>query len=74
MKKVKTFDSIYFRGKSYFEGDGTQNYLLVFQTASRYFKTVSTNESNILSGKSKGLSHESIKPPTTPKKKCLIFQ
>ena len=30
LKKLKTFDSIYFRGKSHFEEDGTQNYL-VFQ-------------------------------------------
>ena len=30
MKKLKTFDSGYFRGKSHFEDDGTQNYL-VFQ-------------------------------------------
>ena len=29
-KKLKTFDSSYFRGKSHFEEDGTQNYL-VFQ-------------------------------------------
>ena len=29
-KKLKTFDSNYFRGKSHFEEDGTQNYL-VFQ-------------------------------------------
>ena len=29
-KKLKTFDSSDFRGKSHFEGDGTQNYL-VFQ-------------------------------------------
>ena len=29
-KKLKTFDSSYFIGKRYFEGDGTQNYL-VFQ-------------------------------------------
>ena len=64
MKKLETFDSIYFRGKSHFEDDGTQNYL-VFQTVSRYFKTVSANDSNILSWKSKGLSDESIKPPST---------
>ena len=31
LKKIKTFDSIYFRD---FEGDGTQNYL-VFQTVSK---------------------------------------
>ena len=33
LKKLETFDSIYFRGKSHFEDDGTQNYL-VFQTVS----------------------------------------
>ena len=27
-KKLKTFDSIYFRRKSHFEEDGTQNYLI----------------------------------------------
>ena len=37
--KRKAFDSNYVRGKSRFEKDGIQNYLL-FQTASRYFKTV----------------------------------
>ena len=57
---METFDSIYFRGKSHFEEDGTQIYLL-FQAVSRYFKTVSANDSNILSWKSKGLSEESIK-------------
>ena len=66
-KKLETFDSIYFRGKSHFEDDGTQNYL-VFQAVSRYFKTVSANDSNTLSWKSKGLSDESIKPPFTPSK------
>ena len=30
LKKIKTFDLNYFRGKSYFEEDGIQNYL-VFQ-------------------------------------------
>ena len=45
---METFDSINFRGKSNFEDDGTQNYL-VFQTAYRYFETVSINDSNILS-------------------------
>ena len=29
-KKLETFDSSYFRGKSHFEEDGTQNYV-VFQ-------------------------------------------
>ena len=70
IKKItsnKTFDSIYFCGKYHFEDNGTQNYL-VFQTACRYFKTVSINYSNILSWKSKGLSDESIKPPSTSNK------
>ena len=30
LKKLKTFDSSYFIGKSHFEGDGIENYL-VFQ-------------------------------------------
>ena len=67
MKKLKTFDSIYFRGKSHFEDDGIQSYL-VFQTVSRCFKTVGANDSNISSWKSKGLSDKSIKPPTTSNK------
>ena len=67
MEKLKTNCSIYFRGKSHFEDDGTQNYL-VFQPIYKYFKTVSANDSNILSQKSKGLSNESIKPSTTSNK------
>ena len=67
MKKLETFDSVYFPGKSHFEVDGTQNYL-VFQTVYRYFKTVIANDSNILSWKSKGLPVESIKPPPTSNK------
>ena len=35
-KKLKTFGLIYFRGKSHFEEDGTQNNL-VFQPIKRYF-------------------------------------
>ena len=59
LKKLETFDSTYFRGKSDFEVDGNQNNL-VFQTAYRYLKTVSNNDANILSRKSKGLSDEMI--------------
>ena len=60
MKKLKTFDSIYFRGKSHFEEEGTENFL-VFQPIHRYFKTASVNNNiNILSWKSKGLSDEKI--------------
>ena len=53
----------YFIGKSHFEEDGTQNYL-VLQPIQRYFKLVA-NIQYISSWKSKGLSDESIKPPST---------
>ena len=39
LNKLKTFDSGYFIGKSHFEEDGTQNYL-VFQPMYRYFKMI----------------------------------
>ena len=39
LKKLKTFDSSYFNGKSHFEEDGSQNYL-VFQPTDRYFKVI----------------------------------
>ena len=67
MKKLETFDSVYFRGKCHFEEDGTQNWL-VFQLIQRYFKVASDNPSIILSWKSKGLSDESIKVLTTSNK------
>ena len=63
MKKLKPFGSSYFDGKSHFDEDGTQNYL-VFQTINKYFKVI-TNTDYVSSWKSKGLSAESIKPPTT---------
>ena len=65
LNKLKTFDSGYFIGKSHFEEDGTQNYL-VFQPIHKYFKFVNiNNEWYITSWQSKGLSSGSIKPPTT---------
>ena len=64
MKKLKTFDSVYFCGKSHFENDGTQKFF-VFQAIHKCFKIVSANDSNILSWKSKRFSIESIKAPTT---------
>ena len=39
LKKLKTLDLSYFIGKSYFEDDGAQNYL-VFQTIRRYVKII----------------------------------
>ena len=62
MKKLKTFDSSYFIGKSHFEEDVTQNYL-VFQPIDKYFKVI-TNTDYVSWWKYKGLSAESIKPPT----------
>ena len=65
MDKLKTFDSSYFIGKSHFEEDGLQNYL-VFQSMVRYFKVNTiTNTSHVSSWKSGGLFAESIKPSTT---------
>ena len=56
----------YFIGKSHFWEDGTQNYL-VFQPLNKYFKlnSIINVTDYVLSWKSKGLSAESIKPPTT---------
>ena len=63
LNKLTTFDSSYFIGKSHFEEDDTQNYL-VFQPINKYFKVV-TNTDYLSSWESKGLSAENIKPPTT---------
>ena len=62
LNKLKTFDSGYFIGKSHFEEDGTQNYL-VFQPINRYFKT--TNKKYFSSWKSIELSDETITPYAT---------
>ena len=63
INKLKTFDSSYFIGRSHFEEHGTQNYL-VLQPINNYFKLI-TNINYVSSWKSKGLSEESIEPPTT---------
>ena len=63
LKNLKAFDSIYFRGKSHFEEDGTQNYL-VFQPIHKYFKVIADTK-YISEWKSKGLSDEIIKVPST---------
>ena len=49
----------YFIGKSNFEEDDTQNYL-VFQSLNKYVKLIANTDY-----KSKGLSAETIKPPST---------
>ena len=48
----------YFRGKNYFDEDGTQNYL-AFLPIGRYFRSIA-NTKYIWSWKSKGLSNETI--------------
>ena len=67
LKKLKTFDSRYFIGKSHFEEDGTENYL-VFQPVYRYFKMIAGvgNGIHIYYWKSKGLSDERINSTKTP--------
>ena len=65
LSKLKKCDSGYFNGKSHFEEDGVQNYL-VFQPLNKYFKVITNaNTKYILSWQSKGLSDKSIKPPAT---------
>ena len=60
-KKLKTFDSIYLRGKSHFKEDGMQNYL-VLQPIKRHFQVIASvgNSNYIYYWKSKGLSDERI--------------
>ena len=57
------FYSSYFRAKSYFEDDGTQNYV-VFQPMYRCFKKIG-NIDHISAWKFKELSDGSIKHPST---------
>ena len=61
LNKLKT--SSYFIGKSHFEEEGTQNYL-VFQPLNKYFNVI-TNTDYVSWWKSKELPAESIKPPAT---------
>ena len=67
MKKLQTFDTVYFRGKSHFDEDGTENYI-VFQSIYRYFKRFAgvDNGNYVYFCKSKGLSYENISRPVTP--------
>ena len=62
-KKLQKFDSSYFKGKSHFEEDGIQNYL-VLQPAYKCFKTINSID-NISEWNSKRLSNENIETPNT---------
>ena len=66
-KKLKTFDSSYFRRKNYFGVDDTQNYW-VFQSIYIYVKRIAGAGAGdyISSWKSKGLSDENIAAPSAP--------
>ena len=64
LNKLKTFDSSYYNGKSYFEEDEKPNYL-IFQPLNKYFKLNIHYLSYVSSRTSKGFSDESIKPLTT---------
>ena len=56
IKKLNNFDAAYFRGKNYFDNDGTQNYL-VFQPVHKYFEL---NSGKVSLWVSKGLFNEKI--------------
>ena len=66
LNKLKTFVSSYFIGKSHFEEDDTQNYL-VFQPIYKYFKACSITQyvEYVSEWKSKGLFNESIRAIST---------
>ena len=59
IEKFQTFDSSYFFGKSHFEDNRMQNYLVFWQIF-KYFKTLA-NSSKIIGWRPKRLSEESIK-------------
>ena len=63
LKKLKTLDLSYFIGKSHFEEDGTQNYL-VFQPLNKYFNIIPNKKYNS-SWQSKGIPDKTIKSPAT---------
>ena len=66
LKKLKTFDLSYFKGKGHFEEDGTQNYL-VFQRIYRRFKSIAGvgGGNYIYFWEYKGLSDERISSVNT---------
>ena len=44
LKKLKTFDSSYFLGKNYFEGNDEAQNALVFQTMQKHIKLINENQ------------------------------
>ena len=72
MKKLKTFDYSYFIGKSHFEEDRTQNYL-VNQPINRYFKVIGSTD-YVSSWISKGLSAQTINNQRTIVNIYIVYE
>ena len=78
LNKLKSFDAAYFRGRNYFEDNGTLIYLVI-QSIDKYFKKIIGvgNGDYIYFWKSRGLSGERINSITasnymiTPSLDCL---
>ena len=70
-EKLQTFNSSYFLGKSQFEDDGTQNYL-VFQPVYKQIKMLATSCITTV-WESKCLSDESIKPTSNNSQNPAIY-
>ena len=70
VKQLRKFDAAYFRGKSHFEEDGTQNYK-VFQPIYKYFRRIigTGSGSYIYFWKSIGLSDERLNANTASNSK-----
>ena len=64
LKKLQTFRSSYFRGKSHFVEDNITQKCWSFQPMYKYFQKIG-NTNHISKWKSKGLSDEIIKRSTT---------
>ena len=73
LKKLQKCDAGYFRGKSHFEEDGTQNYL-VFQSIYRYFRRIIGVDSDnyIYFWKSIGSSDERFNSNTASNYKVIM--
>ena len=65
--KIQTYDLSLFIVQSYFNNDGSQNYL-IFQPIYKTITTFSDLTSTISEWEYKGLSNENFKPSYTPNK------
>ena len=72
IKRLQTFDLRYFIGKSYFDDDWSQNYL-IFQLVFTCFQTFGGTVDKILEWKSEGLPVKSITTPATSGNSQSLF-